>query len=392
MHLNFIGNACNVIEFDGVKLLTDPWLTDGAFYGSWFHYPPLQHTPRDFADVDGIYISHAHPDHYCPSSLRAIGADKPMLILKREKNILKQIMLRDGFTNIIEFEPGVTTEWKSMKLTMFDAFVGNNFVETEFGNPLDSALVIQCGDESVFNANDNTPDIKACHMLRERFGKFTIAQLNYNAAGPYPSCFINLSDVEKDAEDHRILKRNLDYMIECAKILDPYKVQPFAGAYIIGGKNWKKNQYLGTTTSHEAWKYLNKRGVRAIDPTGPLDEDEQIPYIAGISKSKYDYEDDPMPEWAELKTWMDTAALQFMWRAQKLDKTTELPVASSVLEDSVILRFKDITCILDPRLMARILKREAHWNNAEIGCHIEFDRRPNVYNYDFHMLMSYFHL
>ena len=33
---------------------------------------------------------------------------------------------------------------------------------------------------------------------------------------------------------------------------------PFAGSYIIGGKNYKKNKYLGTTTWDECADYLKK--------------------------------------------------------------------------------------------------------------------------------------
>ena len=46
---------------------------------------------------------------------------------------------------------------------------------------------------------------------------------------------------------------------------------------------------------------------------------------------------------------------------------------------------------LDERLLLRIIERRSHWNNAEIGCHIDVDRNPNVYEVDVHMLMQFFH-
>ena len=42
-------------------------------------------------------------------------------------------------------------------------------------------------------------------------------------------------------------------------------------------------------------------------------------------------------------------------------------------------------------VLRRILSRELHWNNAELACSIMFDRRPNVYAPDVHMLMSFLH-
>jgi hypothetical protein len=49
-------------------------------------------------------------------------------------------------------------------------------------------------------------------------------------------------------------------------------------------------------------------------------------------------------------------------------------------------------CYMPDELLSDILNRKAHWNNAEIGCLITFDRRPNVYMPDVHTLMSFFHL
>ena len=52
----------------------------------------------------------------------------------------------------------------------------------------------------------------------------------------------------------------------------------------------------------------------------------------------------------------------------------------------------NIDFYLDERLLNRILDRKSHWNNAEIGCHIEIDRKPNIYEKDSHTMMQFFHL
>lgn len=51
----------------GVTVLCDPWITDGAFIGSWFHWPPLE--GFEFDDLvarrwDFVYISHLHANHF----------------------------------------------------------------------------------------------------------------------------------------------------------------------------------------------------------------------------------------------------------------------------------------------------------------------------------------
>lgn len=50
----------------------------------------------------------------------------------------------------------------------------------------------------------------------------------------------------------------------------------------------------------------------------------------------------------------------------------------------------ELRCTLDPDLLARILHREEHWNNAELGCHIMFERK-GPYLPDVHTLLCFFH-
>ena len=52
-----------------------------------------------------------------------------------------------------------------------------------------------------------------------------------------------------------------------------------------------------------------------------------------------------------------------------------------------------VTYEVDYKLLYRILRgpRYAHWNNAEIGSHILFSRRPEVYERGLYFSMNYFH-
>ena len=49
---------------------------------------------------------------------------------------------------------------------------------------------------------------------------------------------------------------------------------------------------------------------------------------------------------------------------------------------------------LDPRLLRRALTGPhlANWNNIEIGAHIDFDRQPDVFRYDIHVLVNALHV
>lgn len=47
---------------------------------------------------------------------------------------------------------------------------------------------------------------------------------------------------------------------------------------------------------------------------------------------------------------------------------------------------------LDRRLFFQILLKKAHWNNAEIGSHLTFERKPDFFDRSFYLTLSYFHV
>src|SRR4051812_11015456 len=119
MKLTFIANACCIYEENGYRLLTDPWLTDGAFEGSWFHYPPLKTKAEDLLEVDALYISHLHPDHFDETVLSQFRKDIPIVVLDHTYPFLVRNLERLGFTNLIKFTDGQTQGLGPFQLTIY---------------------------------------------------------------------------------------------------------------------------------------------------------------------------------------------------------------------------------------------------------------------------------
>ena len=242
MKITFISNACAVFESSkGTKILSDPWIKDGVFDGSWCHFHPLETKLEDLQEVDAIYVSHVHPDHF-DDRFFDFRKDIPIIVLDHGFNFLHKNLEKLGYKNLIKIKNNETKSFKDFKLTVFKPFSKHNFFEenTKVGNLIDSAIVFESDEQIVFNANDNSPNIEACKFLKERFGKIDLAMMNYNNAGPYPSCFDNLSEEEKKDEHFLNLERNINFLKENIKALKPKNFMPFAGAYVIGGKRSKK--------------------------------------------------------------------------------------------------------------------------------------------------------
>src|SRR3990167_8972126 len=76
IRVRYVYSACFIIETQDVSVLCDPWFTEGAYDGSWYHWPvmPWADTLDRLPWCNLVYISHLHPDHWDPTFLKAYQA------------------------------------------------------------------------------------------------------------------------------------------------------------------------------------------------------------------------------------------------------------------------------------------------------------------------------
>jgi UDP-MurNAc hydroxylase len=362
-----------------------------------------------------------HPDHF-DERYFDFPKDMPIFVLEHGPNFLRKKLLELGYNDLILIEDGETVPFKEFAITLFAPFTKHNFHEAEVGNLIDSAMIVDCNGVKALNANDNTPTPEACVRLKERFGAIDLAMINYNAAGPYPSSFANLSATEKRSEHNRILDRNIAYMHNLVETLKPRMVLPFAGSYILGGHLSRLNEYLGTTTWDVCADKLNEIGLTSTEVVRlrehdvlniesgksspeyePLSQEHLKQYIQQISGDTYPYESDSIPNSGKIVADLENASNRMRQRMERAgissNRTVTIEVDGKPIQihptfstDSDLNATPRIACSLDSRLLRRILDRTSHWNNAEIGCHVEFNRVPNEYHPDLHTALQFLHL
>jgi L-ascorbate metabolism protein UlaG (beta-lactamase superfamily) len=77
--VRYLGHATVVLDLPGIRLVTDPFLRQSL--GPLRRHGPLP-MPGAIGPVGFVAISHAHPDHFDPASLRALAGD-PLVIVPR---------------------------------------------------------------------------------------------------------------------------------------------------------------------------------------------------------------------------------------------------------------------------------------------------------------------
>jgi L-ascorbate metabolism protein UlaG (beta-lactamase superfamily) len=92
------GHSCATVEIGGVRVGTDPLLTDRLAH--LVRQAPTP--PAAAADVDVVLVSHLHGDHLHVPSLRAIGPAVPLVVPRGARPLLGRL----GPRTILEVGPG----------------------------------------------------------------------------------------------------------------------------------------------------------------------------------------------------------------------------------------------------------------------------------------------
>lgn len=251
MKVTYYGQACTLIEAGGKKILTDPWLTEGAFLGSWFHTHLLVDagvTPESVAarGIDYLFISHEHQDHFDVKTLKHFPLDTPILICRFTTPKFRRHLESVGFTNISEHDSGE-------KIDLGDGVGATIFGTAEYTN--DAAILVEHDGVRCFNETD----CKLHYSDLEKIGRLgiDIGFYMFSGANWFPMLYDYPDDVMLDLvrRRRRSLLRSLAQRVKLTK---PRVAVPAAGPCTV-------------LDSELLWLNSEERGI-FIDPAAAVRE------------------------------------------------------------------------------------------------------------------------
>ncbi len=450
MKINFYRSSTVGINLSGFKILMDPWLTDGEYFGSWSHYPyfDLENNLDEINSYDIIYISHIHPDHCSDETLKKIDKRIPIYIHYFHEKFLKMKFERLGF-KVYEIKNNTRTQLsKNAYLNIFAAdncdpelcykFSGCADLTAKDGSQqIDTLSVIDDGKNVLLNINDCPFELakSTFNDIKKQYEKINILLTGYGGAGPYPQCFNNLNTDQKKIaakeKEMQFLNQAINYINE----FEPDYYLPFAGTYTLTGKLSILQDLRGVANIDDAYNffenYYNKRNksniIKALKLSPgcifdletkeysseykKINQDEYKSYIHNNLKNKLlVYENDEVPNFEEIYELSKKAYGRYIDRklinninlssdifikvngkSIKLStKNTLTAINTSEIEHNAS---KYVTIETDIRMLKRLLSgpKYGHWNNAQIGSHINFYRKPNIFERDVYGSLNYFH-
>jgi UDP-MurNAc hydroxylase len=452
MRVRHLKSSSVVVEDGDVAVLCDPWLLDGAFYGAWAHYPPLEFEPEDYADVDYIYVSHIHPDHCHGETLDRLDDDVPVLIHDYETDFLKYNIEAHGFDveelphnervhlggdlhlNVLgadNCDPEQCGKYFGCGWWMESASGGTSNGSTQ----IDSLGVFDDGESVLVNANDCRWPMSraACDAINGVYGDVDMVLMQYGAANFYPQCMGGYTHEEKRRAAAAVSFEMLEDAESFVDVLDPDYYMPFAGSYVLAGAHADKNEYLAVARRDVARGYfersdavpetaecvlLNSEETFDLDterqsaPYTPVDEVAKRRYIDDVLADRsFAFESEPIPDRDRFADVLPEAYDHFEDKREALGYESDTDVFLALPDDEfahISLEGNGVEIVgpdayeradryvrmdIDPRLLEWILQgpRHAHFNNAQIGSHVEFRKEPDVYERPLYYAMSFFH-
>jgi L-ascorbate metabolism protein UlaG (beta-lactamase superfamily) len=112
--ITFAGHSTVVLEVGGRRLITDPLLRRHVL-GVLRRHGGLDRA--GVGRIDGVLLSHLHHDHLDLKSLRALGAELPIVAPQGASGFLA----RRGFENVTEVAPGASTDLAGVPVRAVEA-------------------------------------------------------------------------------------------------------------------------------------------------------------------------------------------------------------------------------------------------------------------------------
>lgn len=450
MKIEFVTNASFRITFShGRTLLTDPMYYGGIYYGGWYNFPPLREKDREryLQPVDYLYISHVHPDHLEPRTLKRISRDTPVLIGKLPHDHLLRKIRSLGFSDIRELPLGERVNVDGFQAAILGPFAptSENVVD-DVGYAMDTSIVLYDPKGSIlFNNVDNTIQEHDARFVSDKYGKPDVAILPYGGASMYPSAFAQYEPEKKDTLKAELRDRMLKRFIGLSRAIGARTIVPAAGSYVWGSSVAHYSRYLHQATPAQIDSAWRKGGIsgqslqimyaadvmdvstgelqrNAAAPMQDFTEEDRLAYAMSLGDAPLDHERIVIPSQFEMPWPRLLKKARSSMRAQqerlgiRLDHTIVLIIDHlraissdgpaqafwqfSLAEDGIapLENLHDVAAPytmfrVDSRLMLMLLLGAAIWNNAELGGCIELYRRdPDLFMPTVHSLMSFFML
>jgi hypothetical protein len=334
MKIRLISHASVVIETADAKIWTDPWLFGKAFNDSWALMPEPDFDPALYDEIDFVWVSHEHPDHFHFPTLKSLPADfkrrVTLLFQKNNSDKMPNAFRALGFDNV-QLLPNREIVPITQSTEVYCAQIGN----------MDSSLGVRSTGETVFNLNDCEANDADCRIIRRDLSDIHTVLNQFSIAG-----YRGHHDYQPRLTG--MASRILDNLLDNHRALGAAVTIPFASfVYFCTEDNRFINEFMNSP--RDVHEKLTRNGERAaiLYPGDIYDTGSEHSCTAALEKFDRLYADDtarlydrgPRIELQKIKDAFDARHLQLHERFPSVLLRFLKPMVAQVRDLDTKIRF-----------------------------------------------------
>ena len=256
--ITFINHASVKFNLKNKTILTDPWYEGAVFHNGWklIHENKKEEILNHINNLDYIYISHEHPDHFSVNFFLDKGYQK--ILLKNKTKILFQKTLDKRVFSFLKKNDYDVIEIDEHKPYKIDKNLEINIIK--FGY-IDSALIIKTDEIKILNLNDcPLNEDKEIKTFKKKFGKFDIllSQFSYAAWK---------GGKENHTYRKEAARKKIDSLKKVSNLLECKHIIPFAShIYFANELNFYMNDEINTPS--KVYNLLTSNNIPIIFKPG----------------------------------------------------------------------------------------------------------------------------
>ena len=421
----YVGHAGWLIENDNFRCLCDPWFgPQGAYFGQWYPFPRNSHLmkPSLYANLDFIYISHVHEDHYDKWFLEKVDKNTPIYTANFSDKTLLNGLQKMGF-KVYELSDNEDIKVKNISIKI---------IKEESHLDADSCILFDDGKNKILNLND-------CHIdfskLKKHASDIDLLLLQATSAIWWP-CTYNYD--RKLMRKHGRTKRenNLNRALEYSKYLNAKMTIPNAGPPCFHDNNldkWNYNrrkEWNPFVLADDACAHLKNNNVRAglVIPGSTINVGKDIQILNNQKEIEkiYNDVDSYMTSYrAYLNIYankkeipnhnrIDNALVSFVRHIRQIKKISKF--YTKQIDGAILFDFQDwgkwivdfskdepifkynkeeyiYSFIVDPSSLAELFEDPViDFEKYFLGCNFSCTRNPDTYNEPLFALLKHFDL
>lgn len=281
LKVTYVSHACLRIDGEFGSLLCDPWFLNEPVYNyALWKFPPAVLPPEVLLkDLDYLYITHSHEDHFHIPSIDWIPRDIQVLLPEYSNHpclraqLVERVMREMGFYRIKKIQP-----WETYLLGEKTPFTVVPSAKSRSHDWENSGFVIDHPGARLINMNDNCDDEELCSEIHERWPTFDIGFIQTSSATVFPACYRMSPEMKEEAARNKsetfTLQKRLIEMLYLQRIV------PFAGDFGWYDDRYFNHNWQGRSTPKVLENWIRKnypdREVTTMYPSDTWSMDTEV--------------------------------------------------------------------------------------------------------------------